>query len=267
MLASLGHFKGKSAEQVLAELDDTAAMEAAIKSWQEFHSRPVTGVLSSSDESLMVAPRCGIPDIMLASTNAKWGILDITVSHNMSGMNGVSQKDIEDAWLAAVNSWNVVCGIRMNPVAWSGARGSNIWAQSKNIDGRAGTLAWSYLATNNLGKAGRLEQRYELNELWTRLYLQGVIAHEIGHALGMDHDSSAEALMYPYARKTLYLPQPRDIARVVDRYGKPTAPPVNPPVDPPVTPATAINKIVVHYLDGSTVDFKQPESLSVNPFL
>jgi hypothetical protein len=266
ILASLGHFRGKTVDQALAEIDDNAAIQSAVKSWQAFHSRNVTGVLSATDQAYMLQPRCGIADIGLATTNSKWGVLDITVSHNMSGLNAVTQEDINAAWLAAVQSWNSVCGIRMKPVGWAGSRGTNIWATSQRIDGRAGTLAWSYLATNNLGINGRLEQRYELSEDWTRTYLQAVIAHELGHALGMDHSSSSADLMYPYARRNVILPQKGDIARVVDRYGKPTVvPPVDPPVDPPATPSS-IKRIVVHFQDGTTSEYTTPGTASSYPF-
>jgi hypothetical protein len=82
--------------------------------------------------------------------------------------------------------------------------------------------------------AVNLEQRVNILVRWTVRYLQAVMAHEDGHALGLQHINDPKALMYPYARPELWLPQEADIAALVRlgyerRDGQPPPPPPPPP--------------------------------------
>lgn len=113
------------------------------------------------------------------------------------------------------------------------------------IDGPSSTLAWSYLADNtNSPKV----QRYDAGESWTveweatGIPLVTVAIHEIGHVLGLDHDSSnANAIMRPSVSRSLPRPTERDFQRLAGLGYKrrttpvpPPPPPYNPPDPPPV---------------------------------
>lgn len=202
------------------------AYQKAVASWQDFHGRPVTGTLSAFDQNYMVQPRCGIADIMEVSGDGvrQWGIKEITVSQYMSaaGMTNLNAQQIIDAYQGAVDSWNAVCGLKMRVVEWTGTGKTNIWARAAVIDGRGSTLAWSYLPNDDSGASTRLEQRFDPGENWNKQYFQGVAAHELGHAIGLDHINNQSALLYPYARQGVFLPQKLDIAQVVKRYGNPS---------------------------------------------
>jgi hypothetical protein len=260
-LADLGHFKGMTTPEALAAIKqaDSKELSDAVASWQAFHSQPVTGFMSNSDVSLIIGEkRCGLPDIEMAGTSMrKWGVKKIRLSHNMTALNGVTKDQIIAAYIAAAKSWSDVCGLDMEVVPWTGKGQTHIWAQGIRIDGGGGTLAWSYLPGTPSGDSGRLEQRYDPGEAWTESYLQGVAAHEIGHALGLEHTNRQADLMYPYARRNLILPQSNDIARVVERYGKRTT--TTPPTDPGSggggqgpAPKVSVSSVVVNLSDGTS---------------
>lgn len=256
--------------------DDQHDFEEAVASWQAFHGRTITGQLSEFDQTYMMQPRCGMADIMEVSGDGvrQWGIKTVTVSHNMAvtGMTNLTAQQIIDAYQAAVDAWNAVCGLRLEVVTWSGPKMSNIWARASVINGRGGTLAWSYLPNDDSGASTRLEQRFDPNENWNKQYLQAVACHELGHALGLDHINSQSALLYPYARQNIYTPQPLDIAQVVKRYGKPTSTPVTTTTADPggQTPPgkITVRSAVITLSDGSVqtlVPDQQPAAGGYNP--
>ncbi len=108
------------------------------------------------------------------------------------------------------------------------------------IDGLNGILAWSELADNtNQPKT----QRYDNSENWRNsetlaggMDLVRVAAHEIGHVLGLEHDSpSAAALMRPSVSEGIRKPTARDFDRLYALGYKKRTTPIPDPV-PPLPP-------------------------------
>ena len=80
---------------------------------------------------------------------------------------------------------------------------------------------------------------FDDNEIWTLgtakvgVNLTQAAAHEIGHALGLDHSSDSTALMAPVYRgyKAEFGLQPDDIEKIQALYGKSTSDPYPVPAE------------------------------------
>lgn len=208
------------------------------------------GRYCEATERLLARPRCGCSDTQ-AVAEARWPDPckdDITFAYLFDQLDPLSPEETRTAYVAALTSWNerIELQLILKPELGKQAR---IWATKSRLSG--GTLAWSYLAMNSC--AVNLEQRYNTAVSWEIRYLQGVIAHEVGHALGLQHINDPSALLYPYARAGVYLPQALD-CQAMERLGyrKRTGEPPKPP-EPPAPPspgAVTVASVTVTLSDG-----------------
>lgn len=184
---------------------------------------------------------CGV--MMQADVLAKWpGDNPRLPWHaNLSGyQGGLTPGQLYAAFAEAWKRWSDVIEIR--PEMVQTATEAYIRKAFGREDGPNGVLAWSYLADNtNRPK----NQQYDYAENWlfdqvgsNGIDLIRVACHEIGHVLGLTHDSSnADALLRPTYSTSIAKPTERDITRMVGLgYKRRTSAPVPPVPVPPVPP-------------------------------
>jgi len=127
------------------------------------------------------------------------------------------------AWAFA--EWAKVCAIKGVYVEKLAA--ADIVITAYNIDGASNTLAWAQLP---FGPDRQLESRIDTSERWhldptTRpsqgtIHLGAVMCHELGHAIGLEHDATPQrALLDPTYGPDVLTPQANDIQAAVNRYG------------------------------------------------
>lgn len=218
-------------------------LDNAVRAYQAFHGLDVTGEVDSTTERHIVQPRiCGLPDIMEVRGPGgicMWGHKNVKCK--IAGqLSRLSKEAFKQAFQEAISYWNAVCGINLT---MTDGNDGNIVVGTGNIDGQNGTLAWSELPCGN---QNQLNQKYDDSESWiisatprNGLDIVRVIAHEVGHALGLPHLASGN-LMQPTYDPNIRKPQAGDIQEVKRRYGNPTAP-VPPPVPDPGTPSSPVD--------------------------
>lgn len=220
-LFELGHFHNpETPSEVQAtdlanmRLTDPEAV-AALKSAQEFmaadlsgftferHGRPAhaDGVLGPATVDLLAMPRCGCPDYPIPG-DARSAILEanwpgacrgnLRFGRVFNELPGLSKADTDKVWWAVCNNWSqALTDVNMES-AVVGERAVQILAGLKALSGS--TLAWSYLARNSCNVI--LEQAYNTKVRWSLAMACATASHEVGHALGFEHDPNRESLMF-----------------------------------------------------------------------
>lgn len=153
---------------------------------------------------------------------ARWPSDRITYSIDYASAKGMSpplaDASIQAALKQATNWWSEQLQIEFLEVPFGTA--AMIPIRFERIDGPGGVLAEAFLAdgTNNAKPL-----RFDFGERWTAgapaanlVSLPTVGCHELGHSLGLGHDSqSAPAVMRPTYTSSIPREQERDIGRMV----------------------------------------------------
>lgn len=131
----------------------------------------------------------------------------------------------------AFNAWSAVANISFVQVADDGAAfnapstSGDIRLGAHAFDGAGGTLAHGYFPPVNGGSAAG-DIHFDTDELWKLGFggagfsLFQVLAHELGHAIGLSHTAVPGSLMNPFYTEAFSGPQADDIAGAQFLYGR-----------------------------------------------
>lgn len=222
-----------------------------LKEMQEFFGLQVTGKPDRDTLEMMNKPRCGVPDVeqyVFTPGNPKWKKNNLTY-RIVNYTTKMRQTDVDEAIQKALKVWSSVTPLTFQKTEDKIADIMISFAyrdhnDNSPFDGPNGLLAHAFQPGEGLGGDVHLDEE----ETWTKdgrgynLFI--VVAHELGHSLGLSHSNDPGALMYPnYAYtdpKEFLLPQD-DIDGIQAIYGQsddavqPTGPTTPQVCDPNLT--------------------------------
>uniref|UniRef100_A0A8C0EEY9 Matrix metallopeptidase 1 n=1 Tax=Bubo bubo TaxID=30461 RepID=A0A8C0EEY9_BUBBB len=202
-------------------------LAAKLKEMQEFFGLEVTGKPDLDTLKMMKKPRCGVPDIgqyVFTEGNPKWKKKNLTY-RILNYTPKMRQADVNEAIQKALSVWSNVTPLTFQKVEDKEADIMISFAYRDNspFDGPNGQLAHAFQPGEGIGGDVHLDEE----EAWTKdgrgynLFI--VIAHELGHSLGLSHSHDPGALMYPtysYTDPSEFLLPQDDIDGIQAIYGK-----------------------------------------------
>ncbi|KAL6965625.1 neutrophil collagenase [Sarracenia purpurea var. burkii] len=162
-------------------------LESAIKTYQQNYRLKVSGTLDAQTVSTMMAPRCGVPDII---NGTNW--MQVGRKRHLLSLSAVQR---------ATNTWAGSTHFRFTQTQSYPNTDLKVSFEFGNhgdgapFDGPGGVLAHAFSPTD-----GRLH--FDGTEAWVtgavpgKIDLDTVAAHELGHNLGLGHSADPAALMY-----------------------------------------------------------------------
>lgn len=245
-------------------------LQDGMKMLQKLAGLEETGSIDEPTARAMTWPRCGNTDnvtvqvtedaerkkrYVLSGGTYKWNKFDLTYKiknfPNMS-VSVITEAEVAEAVAIAFKLWSDVTPLTFTRVPSSSTADIVLlFGKGKHttvtgdppFDGQGGTLAHAFTPNSGWGTLNG-DVHYDDDETFThKKYfgrnLQYVTAHEVGHALGLDHSNTQGALMWPFIlgyTANYQLPED-DKLGIQAIYGENPNPPAEEPTEPP-PPAT-----------------------------
>ncbi|XP_054825294.1 metalloendoproteinase 1-like [Prosopis cineraria] len=187
----------------------TDELKSALKKFQNTFGLVSNGQLDNETLSLIITPRCGVPDILnnvsiimedgtMKFNNSWWptGKKEFTYAFSPKNDTTLSRPAFSDAF----DRWSNVTGLSFTETPlWNE---SDIQIVFRPLDGKEGVLGGPLFDNTT----GSLVVYLDSNESWAsptdamHVDMESVAMHQIGHVLGFGHATIREAVMYPFLK-------------------------------------------------------------------
>ncbi|XP_018405106.1 PREDICTED: 72 kDa type IV collagenase-like [Cyphomyrmex costatus] len=214
-------------------------IKEAIALFQEYYQIPGNGVMNDNTLDQIRKPRCGLPDMPLQEQNTdtvKWKKTHLTWNFHLADAKTLTlAKYAFSIWTA--NTSLTFERQTLNPdilISYRGGIHTYVDSRRKQaicsgfFDGPGGVLAHAFAPTND--PVQNTEIHLDVSEPWhiqlnestpeNKQHLLYTLTHEIGHSLGLSHNSRRDSLMFPYATNKAVKLSIEDILAIQRLYGK-----------------------------------------------
>jgi hypothetical protein len=213
------------------EFFDTVT-DASLRQYQLFHGLPDSGKLDEGTAAMMRRPRCGLPDLAeFILDGRRWNKSNLTYAVENASVS-LSLTQVREVMRQALELWAEVTLLTFTEVTPSQSADLRVrfavgdHGDFSSFDGVGRVLAHAFFPPPNGGLLAG-DAHFDDEERWEVILpspagtidLVTVAAHEFGHALGLAHSQTQDALMFPTYNGPRRFLSPDDIAGIRAIYG------------------------------------------------